>query len=250
MENRFYVYIHRRLDTGDIFYVGKGSRRRAWSSDRRNTWWKNVANKSGFDVEIWAEGLEESCAFELEKKLIALFSKLGFPLTNLSEGGEGNSGYKYQGDQLVRLQKHIEEQRNNLTDPNIYTFYHLNGDTFVGTRVEFSGKTGIRSKEVAKLFQTKKKRNIVKNWALIPVEIKTTKKKSEPKRKPSNIDSNIYTFYHVLGDKFVGTRKEFSDYSQIELVKISGLFCKNPRRSVFGWALYQISPEEYTHLKI
>ena len=27
----FYVYIHLRLDTGEIFYVGKGSKKRAWS---------------------------------------------------------------------------------------------------------------------------------------------------------------------------------------------------------------------------
>lgn len=252
MENRFYVYVHRRLDTGDIFYVGKGSRRRAWSSDRRNTWWKNVVNKSGFDVEIWTEGLEESRAFELEKKLIALFGKLGFTLTNLSEGGEGNSGYKYQGDQLVRLQKHIEEQRKNLTDPNIYTFYHFSGETFTGTRVEFSEKYNIRSGSVAKLFQSKNRRKIVKNWALSPfVSFEKQKKPLVcPQRKNSNVDKTIYKFYHVLGDEFLGTRTEFSDYSQIELVRISSLFCKNPRRSVFGWSLKKLSPDEYTHLKI
>ena len=64
------------------------------------------------------------------------------------------------------------------------------------------------------------------------------------------MDTNVYTFYNILGDNFLGTRTEFSDYSQIELAKIAGLFCKNPRRTVYGWGLNKMKPTEYTHLKI
>lgn len=252
LENRFYVYVHRRLDTGEVFYVGKGSGRRAWSSYKRNNWWINVVNKAGFSVEIISDCLNENEAFTLEKELVLSFKNLGVTLTNLTDGGEGASGYKYEGEKLERLRGHIEEQWMKLCDSSIYTFYNLTGETFTGTRVQFSKKYNIQPKEVAKLFQSKNKRNVVKNWALSPLEVRTKKKKPLicPQRRSSNVDKNIYTFYHVLGDEFVGTRTEFSDYSQIELVKISSLFCKNPSRSVFGWSLNKLSPEEYTHLKI
>ena len=253
MENKFYVYVHRRLDTGEIFYVGKGCRDRASSSTGRNPYWKSVVDKAGFESEILVKDLSESSAYSFEREMISLLRKLNVKLTNLSDGGEGGaSGYKYEGEKLERLQKHIEDQWRKLADPNIYTFYHFSGGTFTGTRVEFSDKYSIRAGEVAKLFQSKNKRNTVKNWALTPFKDRARAKKPLvcPQRRTSNVDKNIYTFYHVLGDIFSGTRTEFSDYSQIELVKISSLFCKNPRRSVFGWSLNKLSPSEYTHLKI
>lgn len=250
LENRFYVYVHRRLDTGEVFYVGKGSGRRAWSSYKRNNWWVNVVNKVGFTVEIISDCLNENEAFTLEKELVLSFKNSGVTLTNLTDGGEGASGYKYEGEKLERLRGHIEEQWKKRCDPSTYTFYNLTGESFTGTRVEFSEKYNIHSKEVAKLFQSKNKRNVVKNWSLSPISIKLKKKSPQTRRKPSHMDTGIYSFYHVLGDEFVGTRLEFSDYSQIEPGKISGLFCKNPSRSVFGWSLNKLSPEEYTHLKI
>lgn len=253
MENRFYVYVHRRLDTGDIFYVGKGSNDRAWSSTGRNSYWKSVVNKSGFDAEILVGNITEKSAYSIEREMISLLRKLNVKLTNLSDGGEGGaSGYKYEGEKLKRLQKHIEDQWMKLADPNIYIFYHFSGETFTGTRVEFSEKYNIHSGNIAKLFQSKNRRKVVKNWALSPFVSFEKRKKPLvcPQRKNSNVDKTIYRFYHILGDEFLGTRTEFSDYSQIELVRISSLFCKNPRRSVFGWSLKKLSPDEYTHLKI
>jgi hypothetical protein len=142
----------------------------------------------------------------------------------------------------------VEEQR----DKNQYTFYCITGEVYTGTRKEFSDFTGIQPKDVNKLFQQKNTRKSTHNWSLSPIEIKVQNKKKldKAKRKQTNVDNKSYTFYHILGDIFVGTRTEFSDYSQIELVRISSLFCKNPRRSVFGWSLKKLSPDEYTHLKI
>ena len=252
MENKFYVYVHRRLDTGEIFYVGKGCRDRASSSTGRNPYWKSVVDKAGFESEILVKDLSESSAYSFEREMISLLRKLNVKLTNLSDGGEGGaSGYKYEGEKLERLQKHIEDQWRKLADPNIYTFYHFSGKTFEGTRMQFCDAYSILSKDIAKLFQTKGTRKVVKNWALSPIEIKLIPKEplTSPQRRSTNSDKSYYTFYHVLGDKFVGTRSEFSDYSQISLMKIAGLFCKNHRRSVYGWALEEIKPSEYTHLK-
>lgn len=94
MSYGFYVYLHRSALDGHIFYVGKGARKRAWSSYNRSTFWKNTVAKHGKVVEVVEAGLQEWAAFELEISLIALYgrSDLGDgPLCNHSDGGDGNS---------------------------------------------------------------------------------------------------------------------------------------------------------------
>jgi hypothetical protein len=91
----FYVYVHLRSDSGEVFYVGKGKGRRAEATHNRNPWWKNVVSKSGgFKTEKIAWYDEESKAFEHERCAIACFRAAGIPLANLSDGGEGPSGWK------------------------------------------------------------------------------------------------------------------------------------------------------------
>ncbi len=68
----FYVYFHRDAK-GQIFYVGKGTARRAWStSDRDDNWKRYVADRSEgrHDVEIFRDGLSDAEAGELEWFLI------------------------------------------------------------------------------------------------------------------------------------------------------------------------------------
>lgn len=95
-EARFYVYVHRRADTGDVFYVGKGRGNRLNSHADRNRHWRHIVSKHGFEVEIVASDLTEAQAFRHEVDLIALHRVLGFALVNMTNGGEGVSGLKRQ----------------------------------------------------------------------------------------------------------------------------------------------------------
>ena len=55
----YYVYEHTRPDTGNVFYVGKGSFKRAYSKAKRNKHWHNIVNKAqGFSVNIIAKDLD------------------------------------------------------------------------------------------------------------------------------------------------------------------------------------------------
>lgn len=64
--NKFYVYIHYRLDTNEPFYVGKGSGKRWKSASGRNRHWNSIVNKVGFYSIKVEENLEEERAYELE----------------------------------------------------------------------------------------------------------------------------------------------------------------------------------------
>jgi hypothetical protein len=93
MEKKFYVYVHRRETDGSVFYVGKGTGRRAWSFLNRNPYWKRIANKQGFTVNILVKNINEVCAFSIEKALIKLYGRQS--LSNMTNGGEGPSGFHH-----------------------------------------------------------------------------------------------------------------------------------------------------------
>lgn len=92
MSKKFYVYVHRKNDTKEIFYVGKGSGSRCKSKHSRNKWWAHVVGKHGFYYEIIFSGISEICAYSLEKATIKFLKDSGCVLVNFSDGGEGNSG--------------------------------------------------------------------------------------------------------------------------------------------------------------
>lgn len=92
MQNSYYVYTHIRLDTGKVFYVGKGKGRRAFWQNQRNKHWKAIVAKAGFEVHFIASGLTEEKAFQLEKETISYFGRVN--LANYTDGGDGASGAK------------------------------------------------------------------------------------------------------------------------------------------------------------
>lgn len=88
--NRFYVYAHMISGTNEIFYIGKGSDKRAYSLKSRNKYWNSIVNKYGYDINILEENLLEKQAFDRE---IALIKEIR-PKANLTEGGEGTDTFK------------------------------------------------------------------------------------------------------------------------------------------------------------
>jgi hypothetical protein len=62
----YYVYLHTRNDTGEVFYVGKGQGRRAWWKNGRTRHWHFLSQKHGYEVHIWCNELTEVQAFEIE----------------------------------------------------------------------------------------------------------------------------------------------------------------------------------------
>jgi hypothetical protein len=95
-ENRFYVYEHLRLDTGAVFYVGKGTGKRCTvrSHHHRNEFWQRTEKKAGgFCVRMVAKDVDEELAFLVEQERISQLRTVGIRLCNMTNGGDGTSGW-------------------------------------------------------------------------------------------------------------------------------------------------------------
>lgn len=130
----FYVYAHKRADDGSVFYIGKGTKRRAYNKSR-NSHWKNIVAKHGYTIEFLATGLDEEFAFLVEQEAIDLYRRRGFVLANKTDGGEGSTGYKHTQDHKEALKgnkfgqkswgltflgkSHTEESRKRMSDSRV-----------------------------------------------------------------------------------------------------------------------------------
>lgn len=124
MENinfgKYYVYIHKTLDSNTIFYVGKGKGKRCSETRSRNIYWHNIVNKHGFYYEKVAENISDENAKELEIFLISLIGRKN--LTNMTDGGDGSSGYIASKETRLKLSKSsknriwTEESRKKLSE--------------------------------------------------------------------------------------------------------------------------------------
>ena len=104
MRRDYYVYLHKAPD-GKIFYVGKGTGKRAWSKDRHLAWNKFVSERlhGAYSVEIYRDGLTEADAELLEDDLIA---DLGEQLVNWI-----NPGRQFDYDAITKFHELRDKNR-------------------------------------------------------------------------------------------------------------------------------------------
>ncbi len=239
-ERRFYVYIHRRKSDGQIFYVGKGTRDRAWAKDGRNSHWHNVANKHGFTHHIISRFSSEVCAFSLERALIGFYGRKN--LVNKTDGGEGVSGHKPTGCRrlmmsLRRLGKkkspeHIEAVRTRhigakrtqktcdriaekaktrLSDPRkhwrttevVSTWWHEDGEIRRATHIEMAQEFSLSIEALKRIEIGKWFAH--KGWKVAGVRNYTMQYLSVCKKT----NNTIYVWHKKGSNSFVGTRNDF-----------------------------------------
>lgn len=94
-----YVYRHIRLDKNEPFYIGIGSDDDNYNRSRaktdRNKYWKNITEKTNYDIEIISDDLTWEQACEKEKEFIELYGRKHMNtgcLVNMTDGGEGCYG--------------------------------------------------------------------------------------------------------------------------------------------------------------
>jgi hypothetical protein len=101
--NRFYVYEHLKPNTGEVFYIGRGTRNRAYQTRSRNNHWTNIVKKHGLEVNIVYKNLTSS---EANQKEIELIDFYGFDnLCNMTSGGDANIVFKKETIDKMSLAK-------------------------------------------------------------------------------------------------------------------------------------------------
>ena len=123
-----YVYKHLRKDTGEVFYVGIGSDSdysRAYTTHKRNKFWKRVVKKYDYDVIIVEDDKTWDEVVELEKYWISFYGRRNLnegPLVNLTDGGEGCYGRlvseetKKKIGEKSKLKVYTDEYREKLSN--------------------------------------------------------------------------------------------------------------------------------------
>ena len=113
---QYYVYLHFKPN-GELFYIGKGSGRRARRLivSNRSKYHSAIVNKYGkenIECLIFSRDSEQD-AFETEKAWIKVAREAGIKLCNHTDGGEGASGNKPSIESRIKMSLAQLRLRNN-----------------------------------------------------------------------------------------------------------------------------------------
>lgn len=146
---KFLTYVHAKPDassSADIFYVGKGSRARMKDlASNRNQHHKNIVKKYGATRISFGfiECSTEQNALDLERGLIKILRQSGVKIVNLTDGGDGVSGWKMPEHQKQKMKAALKGR----TAPNKGLPSRLKGRTLSAEHKQklSKAKRGVKS---------------------------------------------------------------------------------------------------------
>ena len=117
------VYLHRRKDTNEVFYVGIGKDYyRMGRKANRNQYWHNIVNKYGYTKEILFKNITWDEAIKKEIELIKKYGRKDLKtgcLVNITRGGEGCPSKEveyaepYTLNQLIKIITYFHPRNND-----------------------------------------------------------------------------------------------------------------------------------------
>jgi hypothetical protein len=219
LERCFYVYIHYRKTDNVPFYVGKGMGPRLTAFHGRNQYWHRVATKYGVIPEILWDNLTEEESFAYEIDAIKELRSLGYPLTNITTGGDGIRGIPCTPERRLKMslaQKgrvKSAQERENISKAQ-------KGRKFSEEHLRKMSLCQLGKKQSE---ETRKKRSL----SLLALKICR--------------DKNIYVFLNILTNAtFIGTRRELATFTGLHPKKFNTLFQRIPQKSAKGWRVLSI----------
>lgn len=264
----YYIYLHRRESDNKVFYVGKGRKYRAGSRSGRNSRWTNTYKKHGLVVELVFENLTENEAFELEVETIKeMRYHFESTMCNMTDGGEGVSGYKWEDmskhpskgnigrkrskESIERLAAAMRgRKRDSATVARIAQAVRVSKSgsiaftymkRFLTNRCIFKAHDFSRMPNIAKEdFYVEPDRTNSK-WSRKAVENSVAARKGKPAH---NGDKTIYNFMHIeTGEIITGTRRDIAIILNKEdlanVIRQIGKVIRCTRESAYGWKLHK-----------
>lgn len=175
-EKRFYVYEWFIKNTGEVFYVGKGTGNRYKTLSSRNYFFKCMYDTHDCAVRKIYINLTEQEAFDKEIETIKYYREnTNYRLTNQTNGGEGTSGWKPSEEFRKKQSKiHIQQWQ----DPNFKA-------KMIKIRQDINGvykSTEFRAK-ISKIVQGESNPNYQHYWSEKQKQDLSEKKKVDPYNK-------------------------------------------------------------------
>ena len=113
MINKYYVYFHYKLSTGELFHIGYGSNDRAFDVRGRNVYWKRIVKMYGYVARIEFYDMSRIEALNLERKLINKYR----PRTNIHVGGCGGDTWSrlsvYRKNKVKKKMQKLNKGKNH-----------------------------------------------------------------------------------------------------------------------------------------
>lgn len=191
----FYVYEYYKKDTGEVFYVGKGTGRRMYELHNRNRYFNAVYRKYECDVRVYKDGLTNAEACDIERQRIAELKSINQAYCNFTEGGTGFSTGK-----LNPIHKRIREGTVKLFDGS---------QKFYGEDNGFYGRK--HSEETRRKISESRKGKGGQPGKLNPMYGKGLKGKDNPmygRTRENHPNVKMYTVTYTNGTKELLTYKE------------------------------------------
>lgn len=123
-----FVYVDKKLDSGEPFYIGKGNQTRV-NSFKRNKVWHRIALKHGIIREVVLGTYDNAFALEEEIRLIDEFkTHVRHAGANLTDGGEGTLGWDPTSNTRQRMRnaklgrKFSDSHRNSMSLAHVKRF--------------------------------------------------------------------------------------------------------------------------------
>lgn len=104
-------------------------------------------------------------------------------------------------------------QNNAQADQSEYTFKHIDGAEITGTRTDISDETGLSREKISALILGN--RPTASGWYYPPMNPEG-RHGPQPGEDSPHADKTIYTFYHLSGETFTGTRVAFKGKTGVD----------------------------------
>ena len=218
------------MDTGEVFYVGKGTGKRAFEKAGRNDHWAKITKKYNYSIHILYEGLFQKDANDLEQKIIAAYGRN--LLCNMTDGGDGsrNPSDETRG----KMSKSATGRKG------YWTGKKRSPETVKAISEKLSGRKGMKGEKnplFGKSLSEERKRKIseyMKNH-LFSEEHKRKISLSKTGEKHHMFDKKQYKFIHEDGEEFIGTQFSFRNKFGLTQSAVRTLVMKTRKSSLKGW---------------